>query len=560
MNVMMRRKKRPWTVLLLLISLTAFFLNITPSYSYPDAGSPISFVDIPSDHWAYRSIEHMRTAGLINGYDDGSYRPDNPVSREEFAALLVKGYYLPLDYPQKPTFIDVPSDHWSFKYVETAKNYLTGYYPPGGGKAFFRPDEIATREDIAVAIVKVMGLDKSNLTNLNILEKQFSDVETLSPQLRPLVALAVERKIINGYPDGTFRGSDPVTRAETAALLDRLVKTTNDDASRAPLLEVWVPDKTSERTVYLEGRTDLDATVTLNGKKLDVSKGKFWVPIEFSKEGPVVLQVVATSSFGRSTTVEKTVTYDSGAPTLTVNVPATSDKDTITISGTVTDPHDGSPLVTVNNETAVVWGTNWKKDITLKEGDNTLIITATNKLGKSSSLQKTVSFGVGLPQLTVNAPSNSSKSEITISGTISDGNDDSPIVTVNGNRIDAWNGTWKTDLTLKDGTNTITVTATNKLGKTVTVQKTVNFSIPAPQLTVSAAVYSSTDVTTISGKVIDENDSEPLVTVNGQRSYVWGTTFSTDIKLREGSNDVTVQALNKFGKSAVEQRRIIYQP
>jgi peptide/nickel transport system substrate-binding protein len=117
--------------------------------------SQAKFPDVPSDYWAYDQIVKLVELGILKGYPDGTFKPENPVTRAEFATMVVLAKKLTLVSPASPTFKDVPTNHWAFKYVETAvrAGYLKGY--PDGT---FGPSRTITREEIAAVMVNVKGL------------------------------------------------------------------------------------------------------------------------------------------------------------------------------------------------------------------------------------------------------------------------------------------------------------------------------------------------------------------------------------------------------------------
>ena len=111
-------------------------------------------------HWAETAIEIMNQQGIINGYPDGSFKPNEKITREQFAKLITLTFNLSLENNSN-TFSDIKEGHWSYAYVEASKDFLTGYFPPMG-QPFFSPASYATREDVAVALVRAMEM-KGNL-------------------------------------------------------------------------------------------------------------------------------------------------------------------------------------------------------------------------------------------------------------------------------------------------------------------------------------------------------------------------------------------------------------
>lgn len=184
------------------------------------------FDDVPMSHWAFEYIGEMYQKKVINGYPNGKYYPENFVERCEFAKIMVCAAALDLETPFIPSFADVKNDDWFFSYVETAKNYLTGYSE--GEYDYYRPNAHALREDIAVALVKLKGYDISS-ADISVIETMFTDYVSISVAARPYVAAAVERGLISGYEDDTFRGQQSITRAEAAAMLWRASQYGNDN-------------------------------------------------------------------------------------------------------------------------------------------------------------------------------------------------------------------------------------------------------------------------------------------------------------------------------------------
>ena len=202
---------------------------------------PQRFWDVPKDHWAFGYISELVDKGVLAGYEDGSFRPDNTVTRAEWAKIMVLAAGLPLVYgfetPDRyfdSHFWDM-HDHWANPYVNAAEDYLAAY-----GDGSFKPDQAAVREDVTVSMVKLKGYDVSKVDYSYL--SRFSDVNSISNSLKAYVAVAVEKELIDGFEDGTFRGQDTLTRAEAATLLWRAFQYGNDNKV------VDAPEETSEPT------------------------------------------------------------------------------------------------------------------------------------------------------------------------------------------------------------------------------------------------------------------------------------------------------------------------
>ena len=186
------------------------------------------FNDIEDDYWALPYIRELSAKGVLNGYEDGSFRPEGLVTRREFAKMMTLALGIPPVTNPEQSFADVNAGDWEFIAVETAKKYLTGYKQ--GDNYYFKGGEPAVREDMAVALVKALGLETELPDPVNAgyadeyLRQIFNDVDDISPNLRSYVMVAYDFKLINGYPDGSFKAQNAITRAETAALLVKVCK------------------------------------------------------------------------------------------------------------------------------------------------------------------------------------------------------------------------------------------------------------------------------------------------------------------------------------------------
>lgn len=169
------------------------------------------YQDVTSRHWAYGVISAMTERGLVRGYPDGCFYPDRPVSRAEVAVMLVNVLGLKVQPVVGSTDADL-AGHWAAAFAEAVKEYLDG-----GGQAF-RPDHPARREEVIVALVKATGGGADPAEEV----LTFADADRISPDRRPYLARAAAAGWVTGYPDGTVRPRDPVTRAEMVALLFRV--------------------------------------------------------------------------------------------------------------------------------------------------------------------------------------------------------------------------------------------------------------------------------------------------------------------------------------------------
>jgi len=115
----------------------------------------MQFGDVPSSYWAFLWIDSIYNAGITSGYPDGTYRPANPVTRAEMAVFLLGG--MGVSAPPKDgshPFSDI-SGHWAEKYIEELYDQgITGGYPDGT----YRPENQVTRAEMAIFLLKGIGV------------------------------------------------------------------------------------------------------------------------------------------------------------------------------------------------------------------------------------------------------------------------------------------------------------------------------------------------------------------------------------------------------------------
>ena len=102
-----------------------------------------TFEDVKTDYWFYKEVETLYNIGIVDGTDEHTFEPDAPVTRAEFAVMAAR--FANLDYEGGNIFDDVPNGHWAYSYINAAANagWVEGY--PDGS---FRPDEPISRAEV----------------------------------------------------------------------------------------------------------------------------------------------------------------------------------------------------------------------------------------------------------------------------------------------------------------------------------------------------------------------------------------------------------------------------
>jgi PKD repeat protein len=185
----------------------------------------VSFPDVPVQppFWALDQILSCVDAGIVVGYPDGTYQPETTVTRDQMAVFIARALAGgDSDVPAGPataTFSDVPTDYWAFNYVEYAvsQGVVLGY--PDGT---YKPTEPVTRDQMAVFIARAIAGGDSGVPAFTG-TPSFSDVDASNWALN-YVEYAVSQGVVLGYPDGTYRPGDSVTRDQMAVFVARAFK------------------------------------------------------------------------------------------------------------------------------------------------------------------------------------------------------------------------------------------------------------------------------------------------------------------------------------------------
>ena len=193
------------------LAITLCFSGITLSV---EAQSSPRFADT-TGHWAEQSIHRWADLGVVQGAD-GLFRPNDSVTRAELAAILSRL----LKYPAQPEnpFSDFDERAWFYQY---AKNLVAvSAFPMTEGN--FNGSEALTRQEAAHIIARAFGVHARPTMRF------FDDIEQADAWARSFVNTMRLYYFIRGFPDGTFRPQNLVTRAEITSILDNMVYTIID--------------------------------------------------------------------------------------------------------------------------------------------------------------------------------------------------------------------------------------------------------------------------------------------------------------------------------------------
>lgn len=192
--------------------------NVTPATPAPTApGAAANFPDVADDYWARPFIQALAERNVITGFPDGTFKPEEPVDRAEFAAMIQKAFN------QNPTrqlspgaFTDVPGDYWAASAIAEAyeTGFLSGY--PGG---LFQPNQEIPKVEAIVALANGLSLNPTSSAP-DGLSTYYTDVADIPTYAVDDVVAATQANIVVNYPDvRTLNPRATLTRAQAAALL-----------------------------------------------------------------------------------------------------------------------------------------------------------------------------------------------------------------------------------------------------------------------------------------------------------------------------------------------------
>lgn len=182
-------------------------------------GSLVRFADIDESHWAFDSVADMARSGIINGFEDGTFRPDAAVSRAEFCKMLCGIFKMDTDPGKGADFSDVSRTDWFFEPIAAlAQNGIVR-----GSGGMFEPNADITREDTAVIIKRFADFCALPL-DAQREPIDFDDKADISDYAESAVEDLYLSGILNGSDNNRFEPKQSMTRAQAAATTDRLKK------------------------------------------------------------------------------------------------------------------------------------------------------------------------------------------------------------------------------------------------------------------------------------------------------------------------------------------------
>ncbi len=201
-------------------------INSLTNSTYSVVWHPLEFLDV-ANHWAKAAVNDMGSRMVIDGTGGNLFSPDRDITRAEFAAIVVRGLGLKLE--KGPTaFSDVKTSDWFSSAINTAYAYqLIGGFEDGT----FRPNDKLTREQAMTILARAMTITglkaklsaKSEETTL----RPYEDATNVSGWALSSVADSVQAGLVSGRSSAKLAPKAHITRAEVATIIQRLLQTSD---------------------------------------------------------------------------------------------------------------------------------------------------------------------------------------------------------------------------------------------------------------------------------------------------------------------------------------------
>lgn len=224
------------------------FIAVLETHPRPILGNSSIFIDL-SGHWTADFVIALVNRGAISGFPDGTFAPDAPITRAQFAAIIAKTFQL----PRKNIgikFTDVPSSFWAASAIlQTAEMGFISGFPDGT----FRPEQNLTKVQAIVSLVNGLQLTGGNPQVLNV----YRDRAQIPTYATAAVSIATQSLLILNYPQREqLQPMRDITRGEVATLIyQALVATSQEPAIASPYIvtpDVDIPTFTDIRGHWAE--------------------------------------------------------------------------------------------------------------------------------------------------------------------------------------------------------------------------------------------------------------------------------------------------------------------
>ncbi len=190
---------------LMLAFMVLLFINVNSVFAYTDT----------EGHWAEKEINKLSINGIVTGYKDNTFKPNNNMTRAELITVINR---ILSNNVQNTRYIpDIKEKDWF--YVDIRKGVESGFVT-GDSDGSIRPNDLITREEAICMLQRALVPQSEEL-----FVASFTDYDSVSKWARESLNTFIANKYISGYKDNTFKPKNYITRAEVVTLISNMVDT-----------------------------------------------------------------------------------------------------------------------------------------------------------------------------------------------------------------------------------------------------------------------------------------------------------------------------------------------
>ena len=180
--------------------------------------APHQFTDMANTLWAAPSVEMLASLGIVNGFEDGTFRPENNITKAEFVKIIISAFGL-YNKDAAVTLTDNNPEDWYYTYVSSALEKEIAFTDENGA---FNPNQFITREEMFEVSKRAIAFADISLTDATT-PILFTDNEDINPVYKESIDYMSSHGIVAGNADGTLNPKGNSTRAEASVMLTRML-------------------------------------------------------------------------------------------------------------------------------------------------------------------------------------------------------------------------------------------------------------------------------------------------------------------------------------------------
>lgn len=233
------------------------------------------FRDLPAAHWAAGAVSRLASVGIVLPDASGDFRPDEPITRGELSRWLLLARHITPPPPHQAPFPDVSAHDPVAGAAETAYRLALFNVDDEGT---FGPERPVSRQEAVLAALRVSGREweaRSRDIRRLIVSLPFSDSQAIGEGYRPYVAAAVRAGVVEGAPGSSFQPLAPLSRAEAAALVARILLPPESSTNRTQSAKSGTGPAESA-LAPIRGR-ELRASSVLSMRATEYGAGEPWL-------------------------------------------------------------------------------------------------------------------------------------------------------------------------------------------------------------------------------------------------------------------------------------------